>query len=54
MKCWNEQDTEKEVNLLVKFIANINKSLNFKDNEDLVNTRKKVFDDPLQQDNLLN
>jgi hypothetical protein len=53
LKCWNEQDKEEDVKILVKAIVGINMDFNMSEEEVLKETRNTLLNDPLLDDSLL-
>ena len=49
LKCWNDVDTESEINMLVKVFVKINDEINLRENNMLKSVRRQVINDPLLQ-----
>ena len=52
LKCWNEQDTEKQINTLVKILVQINKDINLSEDGLIKVVRDRAMIDPLLQESL--
>ena len=47
LKCWNDIDTENDINMLVKVFVRINTEINLREDNMLKSIRRQVLNDPL-------